>query len=346
MDIHLPPYVLMTWIMVGYPLIWLVVSYILTGKLVHILNHKQIVDVPNARSNHHMPVPRGGGIAITCCILAGWAFAPLCVSDSIPVWWSVWCGGLCLALLSFADDLYTLSAPIRLMVQAVVIVLCLPLLHGPVFQGILPGWLDMTIAALGWLWFINLFNFMDGIDGISGTETVFITAGIAMIALLGSFPDYYLVIASIIGATTLGFLWWNWHPARIFMGDVGSIPLGFFLGFLLLQLASYGYLAIAFILPAYYVSDASITLIRRFIAGKKIWEAHSEHFYQQAVRSGASHAQVVKTIALLNLLLLLLAALTLWAILPEWFTLICAYAASFTFIYTVHRYSVSNLFSH
>ncbi len=127
---------------------------------------------------------------------------------------------------------------------------------------------------------------MDGIDGISSVETVSIGIGITILA--GSLgweslgQTYSLVLA---GAAT-GFLWWNWQPARVFLGDVGSVPLGFLLGWLLLNLAANGYWLQALILPLYYIADATLTLLERLIRRKKIWEAHRDHYYQQAVQKG------------------------------------------------------------
>ncbi len=122
----------------------------------------------------------------------------------------------------------------------------------------------------------------------------------------------FVIYGLALLAGALGFLWWNWHPARIFLGDVGSVPLGFLIGWLLLVLAKNGHWQAALILPLYYLADATITLIRRALRGEKVWQAHREHFYQQAVRRGLSHADVVRHVLALNLVLVLLAVAATW----------------------------------
>ncbi len=150
---------------------------------------------------------------------------------------------------------------------------------------------------------------MDGIDGITGGESVMVAAGIALVAVL----DYHMpqeigFYASIIVAASLGFLIWNWHPASIFLGDIGSVTLGFILGWLLLEIGLRGHWVEALLLPAYYLADSGYTIMQRLFNGEKIWQAHSEHFYQRAVRGGETHAQVVKIILALDALLIGLTA--------------------------------------
>ena len=146
--------------------------------------------------------------------------------------------------------------------------------------------------GLGWVWFINLFNFMDGIDGISGVECLGIGLGVAVIAALDGVPSGHGSLGICLAAAAAGFLIWNWHPAKVFMGDVGSVPLGFLIGWLLLDMAAAGAWAPAVILPAYYLADATITLLRRLLRGAAPWQAHRDHFYQQATQAGRSHARV------------------------------------------------------
>jgi UDP-N-acetylmuramyl pentapeptide phosphotransferase/UDP-N-acetylglucosamine-1-phosphate transferase len=154
---------------------------------------------------------------------------------------------------------------------------------------------------------------MDGIDGLAGVQTVALALGLALIGagagagagIGASWQPPLLMLA----AAAAGFLWFNWQPARLFLGDVGSVPLGYLLGFLLLSVAAAGQWAAALILPAYYLADASITLARRVLRGEKFWHGHREHFYQQAVRRGFSHAAVSTMVASGNALLILLAVL-------------------------------------
>ena len=244
--------------------------------------------------------------------------------DTVP--WTLITATTALATISFCDDLKPLPARWRFLAQCIAVVLGMSTLENALlFNGALPTWLDYTATALLWLWFINLFNFMDGIDGISGVETISIGGGLLLLAtfrgmpdatMLHIIPETYTFQGGIIAAAALGFLLWNWHPAKVFLGDVGSIPLGFLLGYVLLNTALSGAWVAALLLPAYYLCDASWTLLRRALRGKKVWQAHSEHWYQQAVRAGKTHSQVTLTIAGLNIALITLVAATtleLWS---------------------------------
>jgi UDP-N-acetylmuramyl pentapeptide phosphotransferase/UDP-N-acetylglucosamine-1-phosphate transferase len=187
--------------------------------------------------------------------------------------------------------------------------------EGAVFQGWLPPALDRAATALVWVWFVNVYNFMDGIDGLAGSEAAAIGIGLALFAITGAGVDLALAASigaipggaipgAAIAAAAIGFLVWNWAPARIFLGDVGSVPLGYLLGFLLLAAAARGHWEIALILPLYFLMDATITLLRRLARGERIWLPHREHFYQQAVRRGLGHAAIVRRVMAANLVLI------------------------------------------
>jgi UDP-N-acetylmuramyl pentapeptide phosphotransferase/UDP-N-acetylglucosamine-1-phosphate transferase len=176
---------------------------------------------------------------------------------------------------------------------------------GPVFQGWLPPELDIVVAALLWVWFVNLFNFMDGIDGLAGSEAAAIAAGLFLFAWVGVGQDPALAaLSATVALAALGFLVWNWAPARVFLGDAGSVPLGYLLGFLLLDAAARGWWKLALILPLYFLADATITLLRRLLRGERVWQAHREHFYQRAVQGGLGHAAATARVILANLLLI------------------------------------------
>ncbi|HEU0070788.1 MAG TPA: glycosyltransferase family 4 protein [Alphaproteobacteria bacterium] len=283
-----------------------------TWLAIRLLTKRAILDRPNERSSHTIPTPRGGGLAVTAVLVAG---AAVCIT----LWpqtrnevWVVIAGLIALALLSWIDDLKNLSAAVRLIVHAVVVAAALWMLPGEalVFQGWLPPLADRILAGLLWIWFINLFNFMDGIDGISGIETIAIGAGLFGLSLMlpALMPEGRFGL--IAAGAAIGFLLWNWHPARIFLGDVGSVPLGFFLGWLLLETAAAGHWAAALILPLYYLADATITLIKRAMRREKVWQAHREHFYQQPIQRGVAHDRVALRIALANAALIGLALLS------------------------------------
>ncbi len=200
-----------------------------------------------------------------------------------------------------------LSPATRLAAQAAAAAIGLYAL--PAGVNALEGWLGpaayFAAAGLVWVWWINLFNFMDGIDGLAGSEAAAIGGGLVLFATLGSGADPALALlaAAILGAA-LGFLFWNWSPARIFLGDVGSAPLGYLTGFLLIGLAARGSWKIALILPLYFLADATITLLRRLVRGERVWQAHRQHFYQQAVQQGLGHAAVVRRVIAANLMLI------------------------------------------
>lgn len=261
-----------------------------------------ILDQPDERRNHALPVPRGGGVAVV--------FAAICflivASASSTLMWAMFL----LAVLCFVDDVRGVHPGYRLLGQAALIALLLFNWDGEVFQGLLPLWVDHIFSGILLLWFVNLYNFMDGIDEITTAQTAGMTLGISLLYWLGEFSMGIMADAWIICGALLGFWYWNRHPAKIFLGDVGSVPVGLLMGFLLLQLAAKGYWEAALILPAYYLFDATITLLRRLLRGEKIWQAHSSHAYQQAVRSGFTHRQVAGTILGFDVLLAVLAAAT------------------------------------
>ncbi len=283
-----------------------------TWAVTRLLIRLEIYDRPNARSSHTEPTPRGGGLALVPLLLAAWAAWFLWTGDAPTGFWAVLSGAIVLVLVSLTDDLRGLPAGLRLAVQAAAVVIGLSGLAGAgaVFQGLLPPAVDVVLAGLIWLWFVNLFNFMDGIDGISGAEALSIGAGLALFALFAADSVHLLVLSVTLVAAALGFLAWNWPPAKVFLGDVGSIPLGYLLGWLLLSTAAQGQWAAALILPCYYLADATLTLGARAFRGAKVWQAHREHFYQRAVQGGLTHRAVVLCMLACNAALI---ALALWA---------------------------------
>lgn len=272
-------------------------SALLTALVRKTLLKRQMMDIPNERSMHKEPVPRGGGLAIVVVVLAGLVFA-------YPNTYLM-AGTVLLAALSLIDDKKGLKAWVRLLFHLLAAIIGLFALgqKNLLFGGVLPVWMDHTLLVLGWAWFMNLYNFMDGIDGITGTQTIATAAGLILISSLAipdiHFGDFFLM-AFIIGACS-GFLLYNWPPAKIFMGDVGSVPLGFLMGYLFLRLACNGHLLPALIIPLYYLADSGITLVRRALRREKIWQAHRQHFYQRATLGEGSPKKVLLFILLANI---------------------------------------------
>lgn len=274
------------------------------------LRRRAVLDIPNMRSSHSEATPRGGGLAVSGAILLGLvAWLALRPDPVLPL---VLLGMLALAVVSWFDDRRGgLPVSLRLGVQVLAVAIVLALLPGQftLTQGLLPLWLERVLLAFGWVWFVNLFNFMDGINGITGVETVTIGSGAVLVAVLNG-QGAMAVPGLIAAAAACGFLPWNWGRARVFLGDVGSVPMGYLLGAMLLLLALNGQWAAALVLPMYYWVDATVTLLRRLRRGERIWQAHSSHFYQQGARKIGSHAGVAGRIALLDLLLVGLAMLS------------------------------------
>ncbi|HYC14600.1 MAG TPA: glycosyltransferase family 4 protein [Stellaceae bacterium] len=294
------------------------VSWAGTGAATYWLRRGMILDHPVERSSHDRPVPKGGGIAVASTVLVAWL--GLAVFGIVPPeTLLICCLGFALAALSWLNDLTHIPAILRLGFHLLIATTGLLALsdRGHEFQGLLPPALDAIATVLLWTWFLNLYNFMDGIDGIAASETAAIGFGLAFVAALtGVASGGYLLLVVSLAAAALAFLPWNWHPARVFLGDVGSVPLGFMAGWLLLVLAGHGYWVSALLLPLYYLADATLTLIARILSGERVWRAHKRHFYQRALRPDGNHARVVLSIVLANCVLVGAAVLAIWKPLP------------------------------
>jgi len=267
----------------------------------------QMLDVPNERSLHTRPTPRGGGLAIVVVVLVlAWLAA---LSNPAFSWRAIVAltlGAVLIAGVSWWDDLRPVSFWVRLLVHA--LGACVAMAGIGIIREIgMPFGIDhasgLTSLPLGWLgfpltlvWIVgltNAYNFMDGIDGIAGGQAVVAGVGWAILGWIGGQP-LVGVVGLLIAAASLGFLGHNWPPARIFMGDVGSAFLGFAFAALTVRASQsnpvFVLAGIALIWP--FVFDAVFTFARRLCRGEKIWAAHRSHLYQRLVISGLSHAQV------------------------------------------------------
>jgi len=260
----------------------------------------RMLDVPNERSSHTRPTPRGGGLAIVVVVLVLAWFAAL--SNSAFLWRAMAAltfGALLIAGVSWWDDMRPVSFWVRLLVHALgacVAVAGIGIIReiGIPFGMDLPlGWLGFPLTLVWMVGLTNAYNFMDGIDGIAGGQAVVAGVGWAILGWIGGQP-FVGVMGLLITAASLGFLGHNWPPARIFMGDVGSAFLGFsFAALTVLASQSdpvFVLAGIALIWP--FVFDAVFTFARRLCRGEKVWVAHRSHIYQRLIVSGLSHAQV------------------------------------------------------
>lgn len=274
-------------------MIWLtlaaaVLTWALTALYIKAMTARGRLDEPNHRSMHDTPKPSGAGlVAIPVILVLWWLSAPVpgdLNGALIPC-------ALLLSVVGWIDDNYQLPAGKRLVTYFAVIGIYLALLPrtAHIFP-LVPLLVERVVLLLALAWYVNLFNFMDGIDGIAGSEAAAI--GIGFVAVAGiAVPGASLAL--LITASMLGYLAWNWAPGRVMMGDAGSIPLGFLTGALMLELAFSGQLAAALILPAFFCVDATITLARRLWAGHRFSDSHREHFYQRAAAACPTHATVV-----------------------------------------------------
>ena len=293
----------------GIILLTFTIALAATGWLRRLLVRRNLLDRPNERSSHQQPVPRGGGWALLLVLLPGMVVAGIIQHNLIPHLGLI-AGTLLLAAVSWADDRHEVRAAIRLACHLVAALLG-SFCFAPdqtLFGGALPFILDRAVLILGWAWFMNLYNFMDGIDGITGVETVALAAGSCLALTVSGIPYPFAgTLALLLTGACLGFLTYNWHPAKIFLGDVGSVPLGYLTGFLLAMLALNGHPVAALILPLYYLADSGITIGRRAWRREKVWQAHRQHFYQRAALVAGRHDRVVLWIAGADILLIIAA---------------------------------------
>jgi UDP-N-acetylmuramyl pentapeptide phosphotransferase/UDP-N-acetylglucosamine-1-phosphate transferase len=273
---------------------------------------------PNARSSHKTPTPQGGGIAVLAAtLMAGAGALALGASDGRE-WAIVGAAAIVLAVVGAADDIRPLGTIPRLLPQfaAVTVVVVLATEGVRILPPWMPSWLERGFLIVGGVWFVNLVNFMDGLDWMTVAEVVPITACLAMLGLSGALPAGPALTAAALLGAMLGFAPFNKPVARLFLGDVGSLPIGLLVGWMLLRLAGTGALAAALLLPLYYLADATLTLCKRLARGERVWQAHRTHFYQQATDNGYSVMAVAAHVFGLNLALAALALVTLaW---PAW----------------------------
>lgn len=275
-----------------------IVSYVLTWVIMKFSLMRNILDIPNERSSHTQPTPKGGGLAIVISWYAGITFLFLTGSLNKNLYFALLCGIL-LAIISLIDDLYDIKPYIRLIAQTTAAIASLIFLNGiqPVLVfgiNIFSNMILAVITIVGMVWFINLYNFLDGIDGYASIEAIMISMALYLFAGES--------ITLILIASVAGFLIWNWPKAKIFMGDVGSTQLGFILIVLGIYLHNEHSLSIIYwlILAGPFWFDATLTLFRRLRNKEKLSQAHRKHIYQRLVQSGFSHLKVDLFLSLLN----------------------------------------------
>ena len=290
--------------LVSVVLIWLLQPLLKRHALAH----------PNVRSSHKTPTPQGGGIAVIAATVGVVVACVLFAEPSLggQALWLVLAATVFIALVGAIDDIRPIAVMPRLILQVAGVAIVLAALPVDLrVVPLLPYWLERALLGLAILWFVNLVNFMDGIDWMTVAEVAPLTSGLVLFGLMAALPRDATIVALALCGAMIGFAPFNRPVARLFLGDVGSLPIGLLLGWLLVVLAGTGHFAAALLLPLYYLADATITLLRRLANGEPVLQAHRSHFYQRAMDGGFSIYQVVGRVFLLNIALIGLAVTTL-----------------------------------
>lgn len=316
------------------------IAWALTATVRRYAVSRAMLDYPNDRSSHTAPTPRGGGLSIVLlafgAILFLWIENMLARDTVITL-----AGGLLLvACMGWVDDRLNTPAIMRAAVYIAASAWAVYWTGG--LPGTATGWIGSGVAVLAIAWLINLYNFMDGTDALAGSQG-FCTASMAAIFLFMAGHAGLGTLCLVISAGCAGFLFWNWPPARIFMGDVGSCTLGFLFGALALVCDRGDILPLAvwLILLALFIGDASLTLIKRFLSGEPWYQAHRAHAYQLAVRLGLSHKQLSAGLILANTVILFPLSYLAWQSPPyRWWIVVMVYlmtAGAWLFIQIMYR---------
>jgi UDP-N-acetylmuramyl pentapeptide phosphotransferase/UDP-N-acetylglucosamine-1-phosphate transferase len=283
----------------AYLIIWLIRPFLL----------RHLLAKPNERSSHRISTPQGAGIAVIAATVA--ISVMLCSfsapSDAyalaVPL-----SATLFLAAVGLADDLKSVPVLRRLLLQTLAVAAVVLIAPDDLRIGHdIPLWIERGLVILAGVWFVNLVNFMDGLDLMTVTETVPVTCTLVLLGGMGIVSSSTSTVAAALCGAIVGFAPFNRPPAKVFLGDLGSLPIGLLIGWCLLQLAYHQQLAAALLLPLYYLTDATLTLLRRIAHQEAFWKAHRSHFYQRATDNGYTALEVVSRVGLVNLVLAILA---------------------------------------
>jgi len=257
---------------------------------------------PNARSSHVVPTPQGAGIAVIAATLVIASICSIMSGGTVPA--TLFGATLFIAMVGFVDDVRPISVAPRLLLQTAAVAAVL--LAAPADLQLVPS-LPLTvergILLVAGVWFVNLVNFMDGLDLMTAAEVVPITGATILLWVFRECPTLPAIVAAALGGAMLGFAPFNRPVAKVFLGDVGSLPIGLLLGWILLQLAWTGHPIAALLLPLYYLADATLTLLRRIARGEPFWMAHRSHYYQRATNNGFTVLEVVSHVFVVNIAL-------------------------------------------
>jgi UDP-N-acetylmuramyl pentapeptide phosphotransferase/UDP-N-acetylglucosamine-1-phosphate transferase len=310
------------------PLILYFFCHYALKKIIPFLKDKSFVDKPSSRGNHKELIPKGGGIIIIPCLIISILLYSHLETPITNKWYIFLVSILLLFVVSLIDDVKNLSAKIRLSVHFFCVLLSIYFLKPDIIFfinnhnllilekidiNILFFFLSLMIVMI-WLWIINLFNFMDGMDGLITTQMIFLSFLTNFLALFSLINEQFQFLSLVVLSLFLAFIKYNRPKAQIFLGDSGSIPCGYIAGFILIDsFLSLGPFISFLIIILYFLLDSSITLIKRIYKKENLFVAHSDHFYQRMLRKGYSHEEVLKKISILWIILLFLSILALKA---------------------------------
>ena len=281
-----------------------IASLTLTYVVKLVAQKKMLIDIPNERSSHNTPTPRGGGIAIAITWFLGISYLNYLGQINANLYYAL-LSGILISGISLIDDIYTIKSIPRIAIQSISTIVALYFIGG--LKAIDLGFFSFentfvlnVIAFIGIIWFTNLFNFIDGIDGYSSTGAIVIA-----LALFFFVKDTLLLVLAL---SVLGFLPWNWQKAKIFMGDIGSTLLGFTIAVLIINYNNTEQFSIlnGLIITSVFWFDATVTLIKRFLNKEQLGQPHKKHAYQRIVQFGFSHQKTVLIATTLNFLLFLM----------------------------------------
>ena len=295
-------------------------------KIIPFLKKNSILDHPSSRGNHEESMPKGAGIILMPAIIISISLY-FFIENSINTKWLVFLLSIFfLFLISLIDDIKSLPATLRLIVHSLCVIISVYYMKGDIVSFL--GNSDITkelnlnesllfysltlLIILSWLWLINLFNFMDGMDGLTSLQMIFLALTINFFSLMNYFDQNFQFLSLVIFSTFLSFFRHNKPSAKIFLGDSGSIPCGYIAGFVLIEsLLKQEPLFSILIILLYFILDSTITLFIRLIKNRNLFIAHSDHFYQRMIRKGYSHKYVLKKVLLLFIFLIFISLVSL-----------------------------------
>jgi glycosyltransferase WbpL len=282
----------------------------LTGLIRYYSIEKNLYDIPNQRSSHEIPKPKGGGISIVLIVIGSIILLLLSKKINLDISISLLVGLTIVSITALIDDLFNLSALIRAVFYVIASFISLYLIDGLTVLSINNysfniGSLGLLLGVIFIVWLTNLYNFMDGTDSFAGIQTICVAIFMGSILFLSS--NLYLgVVFFCLIAATVGFLYWNWPPAKIFMGDVGSCSIGFLFGLMSIYTEQKETISITvwLIALAPFISDATFTLLKRILNGEKWYKAHNTHAYQRLYQRGISHRNLAIGLLFINIVII------------------------------------------